>query len=72
VHCKDGDWPPAGVPGALGKERPLGQGSVGIPAFVKALRDIGFQGSLNVEHECEDQSERWRDIADAVAQLRSL
>jgi sugar phosphate isomerase/epimerase len=72
VHCKDGDWPPASVPGALGSERPLGQGSVGIPAFVKALRDIGFQGSLNVEHECEDQSERWRDIANAVALLRSL
>jgi sugar phosphate isomerase/epimerase len=70
VHCKDGDWPPACVPGALGKERPLGKGSVGIPAFVQTLREIGFTGPLNVERECEDQSERWRDIADAVALLR--
>jgi L-ribulose-5-phosphate 3-epimerase len=72
VHCKDGDWPPAGVPGALGTERPLGKGSVNIPAFVQALREIGFQGPLNVERECEDQSERWRDIEDAVRLLKSL
>src|SRR5580658_341470 len=26
VHAKDGDWPPKGQPGALGIERPLGQG----------------------------------------------
>ena len=31
VHCKDGDWPEPGIAGALGKERPLGAGSVGIP-----------------------------------------
>jgi len=72
VHCKDGDWPPAGVPGALGTERPLGKGSVGIPAFVQTLREIGFKGSLNVERECEDQAERWRDIGNAVAMLRAL
>jgi sugar phosphate isomerase/epimerase len=72
VHCKDGDWPPAGVPGALGTERPLGKGSVGIPAFVQALKDIGFQGSLNVERECEDQTERWQDIADAIRLLKTL
>ena len=70
VHCKDGDAPPAAVPGALGSERPLGKGSVGIPAFLQALRDIGFTGPLNVERECEDQEERWRDIADAVKLLR--
>jgi sugar phosphate isomerase/epimerase len=72
VHCKDGDWPPAGVPGALGSERPLGKGAVGIPAFVKALREIGFTGPLNVERECEDQRQRWREIADGVALLKSL
>jgi len=70
VHCKDGDWPAA--PGALGVERPLGKGAVGIPAFVQALKEIGFQSTLNVERECEDQSERWRDIGQAVRLLRSL
>jgi sugar phosphate isomerase/epimerase len=72
VHCKDGDWPPKGVPGALGTERPLGSGSVGIERFVAALRDIGFRGPLNVEREAEDQRERLSDIRKAVQLLRSL
>src|SRR5258708_483994 len=37
VHAKDGDWPPRDVPGALGSERPLGQGSVGMERFVQTL-----------------------------------
>src|SRR5262249_54853993 len=72
VHCKDGDWPPAGVPGALGSERPLGKGAVGIPVFVKARRDMGFTGPVKVERECEDQTRRGGEIADGVALLRSL
>jgi len=72
VHCKDGDWPPANQPGALGTERPLGQGSVGIPRFVDTLREIGFRGTLNVERETEDQAARLQDIAAAVKLLRSL
>jgi sugar phosphate isomerase/epimerase len=72
VHAKDGDWPPAGVPGALGKERPLGQGSVGMERFVATLREIGYTGPLNVEREVEDQQERLRDIAGGLALLRGL
>lgn len=72
VHCKDGDWPPKDKPEALGTERPLGQGSVGIPQFVSILRDTGFTGSLNVEREVEDQDQRLRDIAGGLALLRSL
>ena len=72
VHCKDGDWPPAGVSGALGTERPLGQGSVGIPRFVETLRQIGFPGPLIVERETEDQRQRMRDLAAGVALLRTL
>jgi sugar phosphate isomerase/epimerase len=72
VHCKDGDWPPKDKPAALGNERPLGQGSVGIPRFIQILRDTGFQGSLNVEREVEDQAQRLRDIASGIALLRSL
>jgi sugar phosphate isomerase/epimerase len=70
VHCKDGDWPPAGQPGALGKERPLGRGSVGIERFVATLKELGFPGPLNVEREAENQEERLRDIGDAVRLLR--
>lgn len=72
VHCKDGDWPPTGVPGALGKERPLGEGSVGMARYVRTLAEIGFRGPLNVERETEDQQERLRDMARGIALLRSL
>ena len=72
VHCKDGDWPAPGVAGALGMERPLGKGSVGIARFVETLRKVGFRGPLNVERETEDQQERIRDLAEGVRLLRAL
>jgi sugar phosphate isomerase/epimerase len=72
VHAKDGDWPPADKPGALGKERPLGQGSVDIPRFVAKLKEIGFRGPLNIEREAENQPERISDIRKAVGLLNSL
>ena len=72
VHCKDGDWPPAGVAGALGMERALGDGSVGIPRFVETLRELGFPGPLNVEREAEDPQQRLGDLAAGVDLLRSL
>jgi sugar phosphate isomerase/epimerase len=72
VHCKDGDWPPPGVPGALGRERPLGEGSVGIARYVRTLEEIGFRGPLNVERETDDPQERLRDMARGIALLRSL
>lgn len=72
VHAKDGDWPPKDAPGALGTERPLGQGSVGIPRFVATLREIGFQSSLNIERETEPQEVRIADIRMAVGLLDGL
>lgn len=72
VHCKDGNWPPSDVPGALGSERPLGQGSVGMDRFVNTLKEIGFRSSLNIEREADNQQERIRDIREAVALLRRL
>jgi sugar phosphate isomerase/epimerase len=72
VHCKDGDGPPPGKPGALGAERPLGKGSVGIAQFVKTLKEIGFDGPLNVERETENQQERLRDMGEGVSLLRRL
>lgn len=70
VHAKDGDWPETA--GGLGKERPLGKGSVGIERFVRAVADSGFRGPLNVERETEDQAERLRDMQEGVALLRKL
>jgi sugar phosphate isomerase/epimerase len=72
VHAKDGDWPPTEKPGALGTERPLGQGAVGIERFVRTLQEIEYSGALNVEREIEDQQQRLTDIAGGLALLRSL
>ena len=72
VHMKDGDWPNPSQPGALGVERPLGQGAVGIPRFVAKLKEIGFRGPLNIEREAENQTERIGDIRKAVPYLNSL
>jgi sugar phosphate isomerase/epimerase len=72
VHAKDGDWPPQGVPGALGTERPLGQGSVGMERFVAKLKEIGYRGTLNVERE-GTTPEQWRaDVRMAIELLTRL
>jgi L-ribulose-5-phosphate 3-epimerase len=70
IHAKDGDWPAR--PGSLGVERPLGHGAVGIPRFIEAVKRAGFQGSINIEREIEDQTQRLADIGMAVKLLRSL
>jgi sugar phosphate isomerase/epimerase len=72
VHCKDGDFPPPDVPGALGKEKPLGQGSVGIKRFVSKLRKIGYHGPLAVEREAHDPVQRLVDIREGIRLLREL
>jgi len=72
VHAKDGEWPPPDQPDALGIERPLGQGSVNIPQFVKTLKEVGFRGPLNIEREAENQEERISDIRKAVRLLNLL
>ena len=72
VHCKDGVWPPKDRPNALGSETPLGRGAVGMERFIAKLREIGFQGPLNVEREAENQEDRMRDMGEAVALLKRL
>jgi len=72
VHAKDGDWPPKGVPGALGEEKPLGRGAVGMERFVRKLKSIGFKGPLNIEREVSDQKQRLADIAMGAKLLEEL
>jgi sugar phosphate isomerase/epimerase len=72
VHCKDGDWPPVDQPKALGVERPLGEGSVGMPRFIAKLKEIGYRGVLSIEREEQDATRRSADIRNAVALLRRL
>ncbi|HLY20032.1 MAG TPA: sugar phosphate isomerase/epimerase family protein [Bryobacteraceae bacterium] len=72
VHCKDGDWPPKDSPGALGEEKPLGQGSVGMERFIAKLKQIGYQGPLTIEREASDPVQRLRDIRMGAELLRRL
>jgi len=72
VHCKDGDWPPRDAPGALGEEKPLGQGAVGMARFIAKLKEIGYRGPLTIEREAHDAAERRRDIIMAADLLRRL
>jgi len=72
VHCKDGDWPPVGVPGALGAEQPLGKGSVDLKGFLAGLKKIGYKGALTIEREAHDQEQRLRDIQDGKRLLEEL
>lgn len=69
VHCKDGDWPEPGKAGALGKERALGEGSVGIARFLAKLRQVGYRGPLSIEREASDPVRRMKDIAGAIRLL---
>ena len=72
VHCKDGDWPPAGQPDALGEERALGTGSVGMERFLAALRRVGYKGPLAIEREASDPARRVRDVRNGIELLRRL
>jgi sugar phosphate isomerase/epimerase len=72
VHAKDGDWPPKNVPGALGTERPLGQGAVGMERFVNKLKQIRYTAPLNIEREVPSHEERMRDIHMGAELLRRL
>jgi sugar phosphate isomerase/epimerase len=72
VHAKDGDWPPNDRPGALGEEKALGKGTVGIERFIAKLKEIGYKGTLNVEREIPDAAQRLLDIRDAVQLLERV
>jgi L-ribulose-5-phosphate 3-epimerase len=71
VHAKDGDPPPVAFPGKLGTERQLGEGSVGIPRFIAALKKARYAGTVNVERESSNPR-RMEDIRNAVRLLHDL
>lgn len=72
VHCKDGKW--AANPGKeFGREVPLGEGDVGIENFLRALRDIGYDGPLTIEREIpQDPARQKAEISHAVTLLNSI
>ena len=68
VHLKDANRPPQS--GVWGEEVPLGRGQTNTKAFVKALKRVGYCGSLCIEREVGTQEERYRDIEHGVRYLR--
>lgn len=62
VHCKDGVFPSASQAGALGEEKPLGQGIVDFRAFLTMLQKLGYEGPLFIERETEDHAARLHDL----------
>jgi len=72
VHCKDAKW--SDLPGETwGTEVPLGEGDVGVRAFLQLLHDIGYSGPLTIEreipHECDRQV---REVRDGIELLKEL
>jgi sugar phosphate isomerase/epimerase len=70
VHAKDARR--TAVKGAWGSEVPLGDGEVGMEAFVRALDAAGYDGPLCVEREVGTQAERVRDIRRGIEVLRGI
>ncbi len=70
VHAKDAKVPL--TPGAWGEEVPLGQGQVGMEAFLKTLDEVGYHGTLAIEREIGDQQARIRDVKTGVEVLTRL
>jgi sugar phosphate isomerase/epimerase len=72
VHCKDAKW--AARPGeAWGTEVPFGSGDVDAEAFLKTLREIGYDGPLTIEREIAQEPERQKtEIGRAVRLIESL
>ena len=69
-HCKDGTW--SANPGKdWGEETPLGKGDVGIENFIKALKEIGYEGALTIEREISGDQQK-KDIVEAVKLLEKL
>jgi sugar phosphate isomerase/epimerase len=70
VHVKDAT--PPRQKGQWGEEVPLGEGDVGLGAFLDALAEVGYKGPLVVEREVGSQAKRVEDIRNGIKYLRKL
>jgi L-ribulose-5-phosphate 3-epimerase len=64
VHAKDARLTADGKP----EQVPFGEGDVDVPAFIAALRQVGFDGYATLERESGE--ERLRDMRNGLAVLR--
>ena len=74
VHCKDATWAADGRRGQdWGCEVALGDGDVGMEAYLSTLKELGYEGPLTIEREIpEDRDQQKADIGQAVELLVSL
>ncbi len=72
VHCKDAAA--SDQPGVTwGQEVPLGEGDVGMEAYLKTLAEIGYTGPLTIEREIpEDPARQKAEIGAALELLKRL
>jgi sugar phosphate isomerase/epimerase len=72
IHCKDATW--SEKPGETwGAEVPLGQGAVDFAAYLRTLKEIGYEGPLTIEREIPQEPTRQKaEIAAAVEVLEKL
>jgi sugar phosphate isomerase/epimerase len=72
VHCKDAVW--SAKPGIeWGAEVPLGEGDVGMEAFLRTLNEIGYAGPLTIEREIPREPERQKtEIGRGIRLLEEL
>lgn len=69
VHAKDGEYPTDGK--HLGKETPLGEGKVNVPALIKRLKEVNYDGTLTIEREISGEEQK-KDILSAKKLLEEL
>lgn len=74
VHCKDATWAAEDIRGTeWGAEVALGEGDVGMEAYLRTLKEIGYDGPLTIEREIPEDRERQKaDIGHAVRLLTEL
>ena len=70
VHCKDARRPRE--KGILGSEVPLGEGELGIPAFIAKLKEFDYAGPLTIEREISSEEQWKKDVLKAKQLLESL
>lgn len=68
THIKDGFYPTDGM--NLGKMVPIGQGKANIPAVIRRLDEIGYEGPFTIESEIK--GDRVEDIKNAKSLLESI
>ena len=74
IHCKDAKWAAPNERGkSWGTEVALGEGDVGMEAYLQTLKEIGYLGPLTIEREiAHDRERQKRDIGTAAALLQRL